>query len=87
MGPGASENGLTGKQCRMARAGLRWKVDDLTERAKVSKMSVNRLEGDVLKVNHATQEQIRRTFEKAGVEFLDGDGVRIRKAKEAKPDE
>jgi DNA-binding XRE family transcriptional regulator len=80
MGPTASDDGLTGMQCRMARAGLRWTVDKLAQQAKVSRMSVNRIEGDVAKVNHATQEQIRRTLEKAGAEFIEADGVRIRKA-------
>jgi predicted transcriptional regulator len=83
MGPGTSENGLTGMQCRMARAGLRWSVDKLAQQAKVSRMSVNRIEGETAKVNHATLAQVRRTLEKAGVEFIEDHGVSIRQAKTA----
>jgi transcriptional regulator with XRE-family HTH domain len=83
MGQNASDNELTGMQCRMARAGLRWSVDKLAEQAKVSRMSVNRIESETAKVNYATMAQVRRTLEKAGVEFIEDHGVSIRSTADA----
>ena len=69
-------------QCRMARAALGLGVRELAAAAKVSTDTVARFErGEDLK--ERTIEALQRTFEAAGVEFIDenggGHGVRLRK--------
>ena len=69
-------------QCRMARAALGLGVRELAAAAKVSTDTVARFErGEDLK--ERTIEALQRTFEAAGIEFIDenggGHGVRLRK--------
>jgi DNA-binding XRE family transcriptional regulator len=80
-------NGISGMQCRMARAGRRWSLTDKATRANIGRTSIVRIEAGAVQTNPSTLTALRRAFEAAGVEFLDGDGVRIRKPKEGKPDE
>ena len=51
------------------------RVRDVAAVAGVSPNSVTRLESGE-PVNHSTMAVICRTYESAGVEFIDGDGVR-----------
>jgi transcriptional regulator with XRE-family HTH domain len=74
-------------QCRMARAALGLGVRELAAAAKVSTDTVARFErGEDLK--ERTVEALQRTFEAAGVEFIDenggGPGVRLRKRHQRK---
>jgi predicted transcriptional regulator len=72
---------ITATQCRMARAALRIGVLELAAMAKVATGTITRLEaGEELKPR--TLEAIQAAFEKAGVEFTNGDapGVRIKKS-------
>ena len=71
---------LTPTQCRMARAGLRWTILQLSHRAKVSHVTISRFEIGRVDPIPATLTVLRQTFEGAGVEFLDGDepGVKLR---------
>jgi transcriptional regulator with XRE-family HTH domain len=65
-------------QSRMARAALRWGVRELASKAKVATGTISRFEaGEALQPR--TIEAIRRAFEAAGIEFIDGDqpGVRV----------
>lgn len=74
-----SEHGseITAIQVKMARAALGWGVRELSSAAKVSGDTVNRLErGDQLKSR--TIAAVRQALEVAGVEFLPGNGVRLR---------
>lgn len=69
-------------QCKLARTAIGWGVRDLAEAAEVSPDTVARLErGDELRSE--TLLKLRRTLEKAGVEFITenggGPGVRLRK--------
>ncbi len=69
-------------QCKLARTAIGWGVRDLAEAAEVSPDTVARLErGEVLRSD--TLQKLRRTLEKAGVEFITenggGPGVRLRK--------
>jgi transcriptional regulator with XRE-family HTH domain len=60
----------------MARAALNIGVRELAEAAKVSTNTVTRLEaGEALKPR--TVEAMQRALEAAGVEFLNGSGVRL----------
>jgi transcriptional regulator with XRE-family HTH domain len=72
---------ITAAQCRMARAALRIGVLELAAMAKVATGTITRLEaGEELKPR--TLDAIQAAFEKAGVEFTNGDapGVRLRKS-------
>jgi transcriptional regulator with XRE-family HTH domain len=79
---------LTSEQCRAARALLNWSIRDLSDKSGVHRNTVANIESD--KVAHQpTLFAVRRTFEDAGVIFIDpngdGPGARLRRAK-ATPD-
>ena len=63
----------------MARAAMRWTLDDVARRAGVGRATVSRFEVEQVEPNLSTETMIRQTFERAGVEFIDGDapGVRL----------
>jgi transcriptional regulator with XRE-family HTH domain len=66
----------------LARTAIGWGVRDLAEAAEVSPDTVARLErGEALRSD--TLQKLRRTLEKAGVEFITenggGPGVRLKK--------
>lgn len=64
------ETPITPEQCRMARALLRWTLDQVVEASGVSRPTVARLEaGDAIKV--ATAAKIRAAFEAKYVGFID----------------
>ena len=69
---------------RAARAFLRWTVAELAKRANIGVMTVRRAEAsdDAPSMLANNMEAIRRAFETAGIEFIDGDspGVRLRRA-------
>jgi len=71
---------ITPEQIRAARALLRMDQDELARRAHVSTVTVRRLEAPdgIGKVAPATVEDVRRTLEEAGAEFIDR-GVRRRR--------
>jgi transcriptional regulator with XRE-family HTH domain len=63
-------------QSKMARAAVGWGIRDLARVAKVSTDTISRLErGEPLK--DRTLDDLRSTFEAAGIEFLDDNGVRL----------
>ena len=73
-------------QCRMARAGLGWSVEDLALRSGVSLDAVTRFEGGET-VAPRVDQVLRETLTAAGVIFEDdgqlvegGPGVRLRRA-------
>ena len=75
---------------RAARAMLRWSALDLAVQSKVGVATIRRvevLEGEI-PVTPANEMAIRRTFEEAGIEFIDengtGEGVRFRKPRRAR---
>lgn len=70
---------LTPWQCRMARAGLRWSVLDLADKARVGKTTIIRFENDQAVTNHSTRVVMRRAFEEAGVTFDGLHGVQMPK--------
>lgn len=69
-------------QIKAARALLGWSQDDLAKRSAVSQPTIKRLEaeGGELGGRPETGAKIRRTLEKAGIEFLNGGapGVRLK---------
>ena len=58
-------------QCRMARAALNWTVKDLAEQAQVGISTVVRFEAGRGKPIVATTAAMARTFEAAGIRFID----------------
>ena len=69
---------MNAAQARMARAALQWKVEDVAEKAGLSRMTIMRLEGEQVRPNRATLAVLRQTFEAAGVEFIGDTGVHVR---------
>jgi predicted transcriptional regulator len=76
---------ITSELIRAARALLRWEQRDLAQASGVSLPTIKRLEGTPgrLAAHGSTVTALRRAFESAGVEFIDGNGggpgVRLRK--------
>lgn len=70
------------RQIKAARALLGWSQDDLAARSGVSQPTIKRLEaqGGPMGGRAETGEKIRRTLEKAGIEFSNGNspGVRLK---------
>ena len=74
---------ITPEQCRAARGLVAWSQQQLAEKAGVGVVTVHQLEAASSQPRRATLDVIRRAFEAAGVEFIDGNGsgpgVRLRK--------
>ena len=73
--------GISSAQLRAARALLRWSALDLAEVSKVSVSTIRRvetIEGEI-PVTAANEAALRAALESAGVEFIDENGVRLRK--------
>src|SRR5690348_3406508 len=70
-------------QCRAARGLLAWSQHELAHQAGVGVVTINQLEAGNTQPRRATAEVIKRAFETAGVEFIDGNGggpgVRLKK--------
>src|SRR5712692_1275647 len=81
---------LTSAQIRAARALLRWRAQDLARESSVGVATIHRAElaDSKTSMTVANDLAVRRTFEAAGVEFIDGNGagpgVRLRKDTEGK---
>lgn len=76
---------LTPSQCRAARGLINWSQRELSEKASVSKKTVEQFELVNSDPYKGTLEKIRKALEKAGVQFIEenggGAGVRTRKRK------
>ena len=64
---------------------LGWSQDDLATRSGVSQPTIKRLEaeGGELGGRAETGEKIRRALQKAGIEFINGDGPGVRLKKKS----
>jgi transcriptional regulator with XRE-family HTH domain len=73
---------LTPAQCRAARALLDMQQRELAAKSKVSKKTIADFERGLRSPYPRTLEDLRRTFEEVGIQFLDavesGDGVGVR---------
>ena len=78
---------LTGLQIRSARFALRWSVDELASRSKVSTSTIKRIEAEDGRpsATAANAAALQVALEVAGIEFIgtpdDGPGIRIRPAR------
>ena len=75
---------LTGLQIRSARFALRWSVDELATRSKVSTSTIKRIETEdgPPSATAANMAALQVSLETAGIEFIgtpdDGPGIRVR---------
>ena len=78
---------LTGLQIRSARFALRWSVDELAIRSKVSTSTIKRIETEngPPSATAANMAALQVSLETAGIEFIgtpdDGPGIRVRTAR------
>jgi hypothetical protein len=62
---------ITPEQCRAARGLLSWSQDELRVRASMSRRTIIEFELGLRQAYPRTRADLRRTFEEAGVVFLD----------------
>jgi hypothetical protein len=81
---------LISGQIRAARAFLRWRAEDLARESAVGVATIRRAElaDNETSMNTPNDLSVRRAFEAAGIEFIDGNGggpgVRLRKPQREK---
>lgn len=70
-------------QVRMARAALRWSLEDLAKAAGVHRNTINNFENERFHGTIEALEAIQKALEAAGVEFIpeNGGGAGVRLAK------
>lgn len=68
-------------QCRAARGLLNWTLADLAEASGLSRASLNSFEQNKGNIKNDTLAAIRQSFNRAGVEFADGNTFRFMQAK------
>lgn len=71
---------ITGRQIQAARALLGWSQEELAERAKIARNTLYNLESGIVDPRTSTVEAVRRTLERAGIEFVTdaiSEGVRL----------
>lgn len=74
---GSTTVGMTACQMRMARAGLRWSVEELARRSDVSEKTIRRIEkvwGYPANMTLDTLNKLRQCFEAQGITFMPDDG-------------
>jgi hypothetical protein len=71
---------ITGRQMRMARAALRWSCEDLAEKTGLSYGTLQKAEAtdDMPRMVTTNLARVKVAFERAGIEFMDDDGVKMR---------
>jgi transcriptional regulator with XRE-family HTH domain len=74
---------LTAAQCRMARSALRWTLQEVADKAGVSRATLTRFEAEQGTPIAATLKVVRQAFETAGIEFRPDGCVRLREAADA----
>lgn len=72
---------LTPAQCRAARGFLNWTLADLAEASGISRASLNAFERGNSNMKADTMAAIHLALEKAGIEFTDEPGVRLKAQK------
>jgi predicted transcriptional regulator len=70
---------ITPAQCRAARGLLAITQSRLAELSEVSTRAINSFEGGTTKPVPSSLMALKMAFERAGVVFLDNDGVRLRR--------
>src|SRR5271154_6814788 len=70
---------ITGRQIRAARGLLEWKAEDLARKSGLTRVTVSKIESDLVQPQEKTLASIIAVFDKHGIEFLEDEGVKIRK--------
>jgi transcriptional regulator with XRE-family HTH domain len=70
---------ITGRQIRAARGLLDWDASQLADKAGLTRRTVGRIEADLVQAHEKSLASIIHVFDVHGVEFLDDEGLRIRK--------
>jgi transcriptional regulator with XRE-family HTH domain len=70
---------ITGRQIRAARGLLDWDASVLADKAGLTRATVGRIEADLVQPQEKTLASIIHVFDLHGVEFLEDEGLRIRK--------
>ena len=65
------------EQIKAARALLEWTQEDLAKQSGLSKPSINTLERRIANPKKETLDAIQRSLEAAGIEFIEGPGVKL----------
>ena len=69
---------ITGRQISAARGLLQWSAKDLADKSGLNQVTIGKLESEAVQPQEKTLTLVANIFDKHGVEFLDGEGVRIR---------
>jgi transcriptional regulator with XRE-family HTH domain len=75
---------ITPNQCKAARDLLEWKQIDLAKKATIGITTITEFERGLRDLADRTMKELKRTFEDAGIEFIDdekGEGVKLLKIK------
>jgi transcriptional regulator with XRE-family HTH domain len=64
---------ITASQCRAARGLLDWTQQELADAARIGIATVRLFESEATERREATITMLRQAFERAGVEFTNGD--------------
>lgn len=70
---------ITGCQIRAARGLLGWSMEDFAEKAGITTVTIRSIESETVQPQEKTLAKIMACFDRQGVEFLDDEGVKIRK--------
>lgn len=65
------------RQMRAARGLMNWSQSDLAKKIELSITAINNMDREISSPRLQTLEKIKNTFENHGIEFIEGDGVRI----------
>ncbi len=69
---------ISPEQCRAARGLLNWTQIELADQSKVAKQTLADFERGARKPYERTLVDIQKALENAGVEFISGNGVRLK---------
>ncbi len=68
---------ITIKQIKAARGLLEWTQGQLSHKSGMSLASISKLERQIVSPRQFTMDVLQQTFEREGIEFIDGPGVRL----------
>ncbi|MCL2504812.1 MAG: helix-turn-helix domain-containing protein [Alphaproteobacteria bacterium] len=70
---------ITGRQIRAARGLLGLKMEELADKAGLTRITIRQIENETVQPQEKSMAKIYAVFDKFGVEFLPDEGMRIRK--------
>ena len=70
---------ITGRQIRAARGLLGLKMEELADKAGLTRITIRQIENETVHPQEKSLAKIYAVFDKLGVEFLPDEGMRIRK--------